>query len=143
KHPLNGFRLKNTTDLNLMQGPLTVFDGGVYAGDARIPDLSPGGKQLLSYAVDLDIEVAPEYDEQPRTLVNARIAKGVLVTDHKLVRTRSYKVKNSGHTAKTVLIEHPIDVQWKLISPKEPTEKTRDQSRFAVESKPGESTTLA
>ena len=28
KHPLNGLRLKNTTALHLMQGPITVFDGG-------------------------------------------------------------------------------------------------------------------
>ena len=35
KHPLNGLQLKNTTELHLMQGPITVFDGGAYAGDAR------------------------------------------------------------------------------------------------------------
>src|SRR5437773_297360 len=39
KHPLNGLRLKNSTALHLMQGPITVFDGGAYAGDARIDDL--------------------------------------------------------------------------------------------------------
>src|SRR5208282_4995030 len=33
-HPLNGFRLINSTRLFLMQGPITVFDGGAYAGDA-------------------------------------------------------------------------------------------------------------
>ncbi len=143
KHPLNGFELKNTTDLNLMQGPLTVFDDGVYAGDARVPDLSPGGKQLLSYALDLDVEVAPEVDAQPQALVSVRIVKGVLTTAHKVVRTQSYKLKNSGHVAKTVLIEYPFDVQWELISPKEPTEKTRDKYRFAVHTNPGESTTFA
>ena len=38
-----------------MQGPVTVFDDGVYAGDARIPDLPAGGERLLSYAMDLDV----------------------------------------------------------------------------------------
>src|SRR5207249_3211841 len=33
KHPLNGIELKNSSKLHLMQGPVTVFDGGVYAGD--------------------------------------------------------------------------------------------------------------
>jgi hypothetical protein len=32
KHPLYGFRLRNATALHLAQGPVTVFDGGVYAG---------------------------------------------------------------------------------------------------------------
>src|SRR6185369_16534256 len=36
KYPLNGFRLKNTTSLHLMQGPITVFDANAYAGDARM-----------------------------------------------------------------------------------------------------------
>jgi len=36
KHPLNGFRLHNNTPLHLMQGPLTVFDGNAYAGDAAL-----------------------------------------------------------------------------------------------------------
>ncbi len=50
KHPLCGLRLKNTTELHLMQGPITVFDGGTYAGDARIEDIAPGGQRLLTYA---------------------------------------------------------------------------------------------
>ena len=32
KHPLNGLRLTNSTDLHLMQGPITVFDGGSVCG---------------------------------------------------------------------------------------------------------------
>ena len=39
RHPLNAVQLVNSTDLYLMQGPITVFDGGEYAGDARIEDL--------------------------------------------------------------------------------------------------------
>ena len=59
KHPLNGLQLKNTTELHLMQGPITVFDDGAYAGDAQIQDLPPGTERLISYAMDLDTEVAP------------------------------------------------------------------------------------
>jgi hypothetical protein len=66
KHPLNGLQITNTTDLHLMQGPITVFDGGEYAGDARIADVPPGGKRLISYALDLDVEVADEPPEGPK-----------------------------------------------------------------------------
>jgi len=115
-----------------------VFDGGVYAGDARIPYLSPGSERLLSYAMDLDIEVAPTSDARPQHLISARIDKGVLIAEYKHSRSQSYTVKNSGHNAKTVLVEYPIDNQWTLVSPKEPTEKTRDVYRFAVDAKPNE-----
>jgi hypothetical protein len=138
KHPLNGVELKNTSKLHLMQGPVTVFDGGVYAGDARIPDLSPGSERLLSYAMDLDVEIAPTSDARPQRLMSARIEKGVLSAEYKQSRKQSYTIKNSGHNEKTVLVEYPIQQPWKLVAPKEPTEKTRDAYRFAVTAKPKE-----
>ncbi|MEI6506687.1 MAG: hypothetical protein WCO90_12560 [Planctomycetota bacterium] len=58
KHPLIGLRLKNTTKLDLMQGPITVYEAGIDAGDARIEGLAPGSEWLVSYAGDLDVEVA-------------------------------------------------------------------------------------
>src|SRR5262249_8068711 len=39
KFPLLGLKFKNTSGLHLMQGPITVFEGSNYAGDARILDL--------------------------------------------------------------------------------------------------------
>jgi hypothetical protein len=136
KHPLNGVRLKNTSELHLMQGPMTVFDGGVYAGDAKIPDLPAGGERLLSYALDLDVEVAPTSKGHPQQLVSVRVEKGVLYTQHKLRRTHSYTVKNSAAKPKDVLIEHPLETEWTLVSPEEPAEKTRDVYRFALEAEP-------
>jgi hypothetical protein len=143
KHPLNGLRLKNTTKLNLMQGPVTVFDDGAYAGDARIEDLQPSTERLISYALDLETEVAPESKGHPEQLVSVKIAKGTLLTQRKFTRETNYTVKNSGDQAKTVLVEYPLDASWKLVTPKEPAEKTRDLYRFKVEAKPGEPAKLA
>jgi hypothetical protein len=137
KHPLNGLRLKNTTDLHLMQGPITVFDGGAYAGDAKIEDLQPGTERLMSYALDLDVEVAPESKTEPENLRTVSIVKGVLHTQHDQTRRQKYVVKNSAKTPRDLLVEYPFDVNWTLVSPKEPAEKTRDLYRFALEAQPG------
>jgi hypothetical protein len=59
KSPLLGLRLKNTSCLHLLRGPVTVFEGSTYAGDARILDLQPNEERLLSYAVGLGTEVKP------------------------------------------------------------------------------------
>src|SRR5262249_59928151 len=48
KFPLLGLRFKNTTGQNLMQGPVTVYEGGAYAGDARVVDMQPDDERLLS-----------------------------------------------------------------------------------------------
>ncbi len=138
QHPLYGLRFTNTTDLYLMQGPVTVFDGGVYAGDAKIEDLPPGSQRLISYGLDLDTEVAPQGKAQPEELLSVRLLKGTMISARKFTRSVEYTVKNSGKQAKTVLVEYPIDPNWTLVKPTEPAEKTRDLYRFAVEAKPGE-----
>jgi len=123
--------------LHLMQGPITVFDGGAYAGDAKIEDLPPKAERLISYALDLKTEVAPEMKGHPEQLLSVKIVKGTMELSRKFTRTHSYTVKNSDTKEKTVLIELPYDASWKLVSPKEPTEKTRDLYRFAVKAEPG------
>jgi hypothetical protein len=142
KHPLNGLQLTNSTKLHLMQGPITVFDGGVYAGDAIINDLPPGGQRLASYALDLETEVAPETKGETGQLVSLQLLKGTAIVSQKQMRTVQYTIKNSGTRPKTVLIEYPLRAEWTLVQPKQPAEKTRDKYRFAVAAKPGEPSKL-
>lgn len=137
KHPLNGLYLKNSTGLHLMQGPITVFDGGTYAGDAQIEDLPPDSQRLISYALDLDTEVAPESKGYPEQLISVRLVKGVLYTSRKYQRGQEYTIKNSSLKPREVIIEYPLEYGWTLVTPKEPTEKTRDVYRFAVTAEPG------
>ncbi len=143
KHPLNGLKLKNTTGLHLMQGPVTVFDSGAYAGDAQIEDLPEGGERLVSYALDLDTEVVPDDKQGPAELTAIKIAKGTLQTTHKLHRARKYAIKNSGDKAKKILVEYPLDPAWKLVTPQNPDETARDRYRFAVAVEPRKTANLS
>jgi hypothetical protein len=113
KFPLLGLRLKNTSGLHLMQVPVTVFEGGSYAGDARIMDLQPNEERLLSYAVDLGTEVKPEVAADSGRLTQVKVVKGVLHTITKLRETKTYAVKNRNPQDRTVLIEHPVRDQFK------------------------------
>jgi hypothetical protein len=143
KHPLSGLRLRNTTDSHLMQGPVTVYDQrGGYSGDARIEDMAPGTERLVSYAVDLDVEVVPRVEGRPEEIVSVRLAKGTLVAARKLARAKVFEIKNSGTEPVKVLVEHPLEAGWTLVKPEAPQEKTRDRSRFAVAAEPGKTATL-
>ena len=145
RHPLSGLRLKNTTGLHLMQGPLTVYDqagGGSYSGDARIEDMAPDTERLVSYAVDLDVEVAARGEGRAEEIVNVRLVKGTLFAARKLARAKVFEVKNSGKNAVKVLLEHPLEGGWTLVAPETPEEKTRDRYRFAVVAEPGKPVTL-
>jgi hypothetical protein len=138
KHPLNAVQLVNTTPLHLMQGPITVFDGGEYAGDARIEDLAPDGRRLISYALDLDTEITVAKEATDGQMVSVRVAAGTLVIRNRFRRSHDYTVKNSGSRTKNVLLEQPVDEEegWKLVD-LEPAEKTRSLYRFAIKAEPG------
>ena len=142
KHPLAGLRLVNSTKLNLMQGPITVYDGGAYAGDARVEDMAPGSERLLSYAVDLDVEIAPRAVVKPEEIVSVRVEKGTLIASRKLAREKKFDVKNSGDKAVKVLVEYPLESGWKLVKPAKADEVTRDRQRFVVIAQPGKPAVL-
>src|SRR4029078_2504603 len=112
KHPLAGLRMTNTTPLHLLQGPITLFDGGEYAGDARIEDVPPGSTRLISYALDLETEIAVEDKPSRQVTVSLPIRKGGLHVKHKVTRESHYVVKNSSDHSKQVLLERPIDLEW-------------------------------
>lgn len=143
KYPLNAVKLKNTSSLHLMQGPLTVFDGGTYAGDAQITDLAPGAEQLVTYAMDLDTEVEAQQGASPVTLVSVKISKGVFFYTNRQQKERIYSIKSRGAKNRTVLLEHPFQSDWTLAEPKEPAERTRDAYRFAVPVAAGKSAKLS
>jgi hypothetical protein len=139
KFPLLGLKLKNTSGLHLMQGPITVFEGSNYAGDARIMDLQPNEERLISYAVDLGTEVnaVPASDNGKLTQVKA--VKGILHTTTKLQESKTYTVKNRNDEERTVLIEHPVRNEFKLVSDTKPVETASDVYRFQVKVAPGKS----
>ncbi|MCS6284841.1 MAG: hypothetical protein H8K08_05365 [Nitrospira sp.] len=142
RHPLNGYRLKNNSALHLMQGPITVFDGGAYAGDAQILDLPPGQDRLISYALDLNTEVEPRLEGGTQELATVSLKKGTMLVSRRLVEDRSYLIRNRDRKSKTVLIEQPYRADWKLVEPKDATERTRDQYRFSVPVDAGKTATL-
>src|SRR5262249_16376397 len=142
KFPLLGLRFKNTSELNLMQGPVTVFDGNSYAGDARMPDLQPGEERLLSYAIDLGVEVKKRNKPSIAVLTAARFEKGVLVTMTKHREEWEYRAVNRSKSERTLLVEHAVREQFKLVTPTKPIERSRDLYRFTMKLNAGQSAML-
>ncbi|MDR1374036.1 MAG: DUF4139 domain-containing protein, partial [Treponema sp.] len=54
-HPYLGVELRNTTGMKLPAGPLTVYDGGAYAGDALIEFFPEQERRLISYGEELSV----------------------------------------------------------------------------------------
>ncbi len=141
KHPLSGLKLTNSTSLHLLQGPITLFDGDEYAGDARIEDIPPGSTRLVSYALDLETEIVFDSKPEQQAIVALSVSKGGLHIKQKGAKSTHYTIKNSGNKTKTVLIEQPVDPAWTIVSP-QPAEKTRSLNRFTAKAEPGQPQTL-
>ena len=142
KHPLHGLKLKNTTGFDLMGGPLTVFEQGGYAGDAQIDALPSGAERLMSFAVDLDTEVAVSSRSVPETLLSVRIVKGTLISTLSQRAESTYTIKNSDDRARSVLVEHPLNPDWDLVAPVGAEETTRSSYRFLVKVAPAKTEEL-
>jgi hypothetical protein len=141
KFPLLGLKFKNTSGLHLMQGPITVFEGSNYAGDARILDLQPGEERLISYAIDLGTEVNPVPSTDNGRLIQVKAVKGVLHTTTKLRESKTYTIKNRNEQERLVLIEHPVRNDFKLVSDTKPVETASDVYRFQLKVPAGKTQT--
>ncbi|MSQ95579.1 MAG: DUF4139 domain-containing protein [Gemmataceae bacterium] len=141
KYPLLGLKLKNTSKQPLTQGPITVYDGGIFGGDTRILDLQPNEERLLSYALDQGTEVKTEIKQAPSPDLIFRIGDGTLSARYYVRQTKTYTVKNRSTHDRMMVLEHPIKPDWKLFEPKKPAEQTRDLYRFMVSSPAGTTVT--
>ncbi len=131
KHPMRGVKVKNT-DMHLMPGPISVYDGAAYAGDAQIPHTSRGTERLLSYAVDLDVFGRVE-NTAAESISKIKIVDGLLRFESTYRTTTTYTLTNNDAArSRLVLVEHPKMDGWNLIEPKEPAETTESLYRFEL-----------
>lgn len=137
--PANGFALKNVTGAHLQGGPVTVFDGGIYAGDALIGNVAPNESRLLSYAADLELMARLDKVETGSTLLTLTAANGNLIGQYGYVRERVWLLRNKGRRAKTVILQIPDESGFQLSDPKQLDEKAADGLRFRVPLRPGQS----
>jgi hypothetical protein len=132
KFPLLGLAFTNTTGMHLTQGPITVYEGSTYAGDARILDLQKGERRLLSYAIDLGTEVQAVPHSDNGRLTAVKIVKGILHTTTKFKESKTYTIVNRNEVDRTLLVEHPNRTDFHLTTKDKPWETAADVHRFKV-----------
>jgi hypothetical protein len=140
-HPFFGVRLINTTDLTLMEGPVTIYYGDSYGGDALMETVEPKGERILTYAQDMGVEVKQDLQETRTQVLTSKIVKGVLQQQVKVRRTNRYILTNREGEPRTVLVEQPYEGEWQLLEPAQ-AERTRNFYRFRVPIAAGKSATL-
>jgi hypothetical protein len=131
EHPMSATELTNSTGKTLDGGPITVFDGPSYAGEALMATLKAGDKRLISYAVDLGTRVTTQFDSNRTTVREIHINRGLLTTRTAAEETKTYTIRNADKKAKTLIVEQGKRPEYNVINQK-PTETTAHAYRFEV-----------
>lgn len=131
QNPMNAAELTNSSGKTLDGGPITVYDGGAYAGEALMETLKAGDKRLISYAVDLGTRITTALDSVRDAVREIHFRRGVLTTRSAIQETKTYTIRNVDQKPKTLVLEHPVRPGFKLLNQK-PTETTAGAYRFEV-----------
>ena len=142
QHPMRGVEIRNTSGLQMMPGPISVYDDGTYAGDAQIDFVPAGDERLLAYAVDL--EVRSEFRESQQSRVRSvRIINGLVEETIGREYGRTWTIRNADEGEdRTVIVEAPAMPGWEIVSP-EPAERAAGIDRFEIVVAAGETADLA
>ncbi|MBC7773193.1 MAG: hypothetical protein H7210_11900, partial [Pyrinomonadaceae bacterium] len=147
EYPMRGVELTNTSNLQLLPGPIAVFDGNdgksAYAGDAQIGHVGQGDKRLLAYAVDLDVKTLKSA-ENTNTVTKLRIVDGMFEQTVKSQNQTSYAFKNADQKRdRAIILEHAKMPGWTLVTPQKAAEETQSLYRFEVPIASGKSETIS
>jgi hypothetical protein len=128
-HPAISAELVNSTGMKLPAGPITIYDGGSYAGDALIGFFPENEKRLISYGDDLSVTGALT-SSQSRSVSAVTLSRGVMTISRRQVFETVYTLRNSTPEAKRLIIEHPITMGTTLAEPAAAAERTATVYRF-------------
>jgi len=129
-HPRLGAELTNTSKMKLPAGAVTVYDGGVYAGDALLEFWNEDEKKFISFGEDLSVSVMIS-DSNARAVSSVTVAGGVMTINRSLSFNKAYTFKNSSAVSKRLLVEHQKTPNTELVSPSA-DEQTASVYRFSM-----------
>ena len=130
-HPKFCIRVENTSGLKLPAGPVTVFDGGEYAGDALLEFLGENEKRLIAYGDDIEVS-GTKSESAVRNIESVKIAGGILSVSYRQIQTSTYSVKNTDKKERTVIIEHAKKAGFDLATKAALEETTASKYRFKL-----------
>ena len=132
EHPVNATEITNNTGKTLDGGPITVYDGGAYAGEALVETLKAGDKRLIGYAVDYGTRITSAFNSGARNVREIHVKEGILSLRYSERDTRTYTINNVDAKPKTLILQQEGVSQYMVLSPK-PMERTATAYRFQTD----------
>ncbi len=130
RHPLAAVRVVNATEQSLPAGVLTSYNvdnDGVtdYQGDAQLATLPVGESRMLGFALDQKVLIDRE-DKAEKRISKATLANGIFKASIVDERTTIYTIKGAAKEDRKIVVEHPREAGWVLVTPDPKTAEMTD-----------------
>ncbi|MEQ1755172.1 MAG: DUF4139 domain-containing protein [Micropepsaceae bacterium] len=120
RHPLAALKLSNTSGTSLPAGVLTLYrrdaGGTDYVGDAQLSAMPDAESRMLGFALDQKVLIDRE-DKVEQTISKATMANGIFKASIVDQRTTVYTLKGAAKEDRHIIIEHPRQPGWELVTP--------------------------
>jgi hypothetical protein len=126
----------NATGLTLDGGTFSVIEGQAFAGEGLLDPLKAGEKRLLSYAIDLGVQVDAKGENVPIKVTKVQFNRGLVIQTTEERQRRTYSIRNEDTEPRVLVIEHPVRNGWTVGGTVTPSETTASFYRYKVPVQP-------
>ncbi|NHI94281.1 MAG: hypothetical protein EAX96_17450 [Candidatus Lokiarchaeota archaeon] len=136
-NPMLTVELENTSDLTLEEGPISLYEGARFTGEAMLPFMKKGEMRRIPYAIDLGVSVEKKLKSYSAKTHSIKIQNRGVYTYNFYIKEFTYTLINKTQDEeKEVIVEHPIESNYELFDTIEPFEKTKNFYRFKLKIDP-------
>jgi hypothetical protein len=140
--PQRALWLTNSTGLTLDGGSFSVLEDETFAGEGIFTPIKPGEKRLVSYALDLALNVSSRLGSERQRVSRVRVSHGVMLQESELREKKTYTIRNEDSSPRVVIVEHPVRLGYELRGEAKPVETTADWMRFRLQVEPKQTASL-
>ncbi|WP_163835347.1 hypothetical protein [Spartinivicinus ruber] len=108
KNPLSSFCLQNTSELTLEGGPITVYEGDSYVGEAMLDTMKAGNEQIIPYSVELGVIIKAKNSLSERHYTHATKQKQLIVRHYREEYITEYSIVSTLNKTSTLYLDHPF-----------------------------------
>ncbi len=131
--PRRALWITNTSGLTLDGGSVSVLDKGSFAGEGVVETIKAGERRLVSFALDLAMQVQSEPIRTEQPAQQIRIARGVMTVETIQCSQTKYTARNEDTSARQLIVEHAKTSGVQLVENRTvPVEATPTAWRFSV-----------
>ncbi len=129
EHPMNIVEFKNTADVSLEEGPISIYKESIFLGESILPFTSAAETKKIPYSIDVSVRVNLKIDYQYSDIHEIIYRNEFTKAKYQTMIT-TYNIENDSDDEKVLFIEHKIQPEYELHETDQPEETTKNYYRY-------------